>query len=139
MAAPSKLRSSLYAAAAGLGLAGVSYWIGTIHGADRALGEFRDLSFQSTEASMQRLLRFDALLGSGDVIDARRKMGNVAWSHYTSLEDDAAGAYLPPSAKMQASIAATREAVGGYCRSGAALPAVAGAPGLCEELARRSR
>jgi len=69
-------------------------------------------------------------------------MGQVAWSHYTSLEDDAAGAHLPPSAKMRDSIAGIRQVVSGYCASKVAAPPAAGGPAgpdLCRELAQRSR
>jgi hypothetical protein len=123
MTAPSRLRSTLYATIAGLGLGGMSYWFGTVRGAEQALDQFRDLSFQNTGASMERLLRFDAMLAAGEVDGARRGMGQVAWSHYQSLEDDAGGAYLPPSAKMLESIPGIRQVVSGYCASGLAAPA----------------
>lgn len=154
MTAPSRLRSSLYATVAGLGLAGMSYWFGTVRGAEQALDQFRDLSFRNTGASMERLLRLDAMLAAGEVDGARRAMGQVAWSHYTSLEEDAGGAYLPASAKMRDSIAGIRQVVSGYCASGLAPPAPASSPGalaalavpnampvtdVCRELAQRGR
>ena len=133
----------------------MSYWFGTVRGAERTLDQFRDLSFQNTEASMGRLLRFDAMLAAGDVDGARRGIGQVAWSHYTTLEDDAAGATLPASAKMRASIAGIREVVSGYCAAGYAAPlgaraaatgpAAAGGgnaaagPTVCSELAQRGK
>jgi hypothetical protein len=136
---PSRLRTTTYSVIACLGFSVLFYGIGHLRGSERSLAQFRDLSFQATDASMQRLLRLDALLAAGQVEEARRKMGSVAWSHYTSLEDDAGGVSLPASAKMTESIAAIRGGVAEYCRSGAPLPAAAGAPDLCAELARRAK
>ncbi len=159
MTAPPKWRSTVYATIAGLGLAGMSYWLGTVSGAERTLDQFRDLSFRDTEAGMARLLRFDAMLAAGDVDGARRGIGQVAWSHYTTLEDDAAGATLPASAKMRDSIAGIREVVSGYCAAGFTAPVAAtvaptvgargpaaaagtnaaAGPTVCSELARRGK
>lgn len=136
---PSRLRTTTYSVIACLGCSVLFYWIGELRGGERSLAQFRDLSFQTTEASMQRLLRFDALLAAGQVEEARRRMGSVAWSHYTSLEDDAGGVSLPASSKMTASIATIRAVVAEHCRAGAPLAAQAGAPDLCAEVARRTQ
>jgi hypothetical protein len=136
---PSRLRTTTYSLIACLGCSVLFYWIGELRGGERSLAQFRDLSFQTTEASMQRLLRLDALLASGQVEEARRTMGSVAWSHYTSLEDDAGGVSLPASEKMKASIETIRAVVAKHCGAGAPLPAQPGAPDLCAELARRTK
>ena len=121
MPRPSRLRSSIYASIAGLGLAAASYWLGTIHGADQALAQYRDLAFQTTDDAMRRHLRNDVLLSTGRVDETRRGMGAAAWSHYSTLEDDAKGASLPSSKKMRESIAAVRGYVAAYCQSAAAV------------------
>ncbi len=50
------------------------YWIGALRGSERALAQFRDPWFQTTEASMQRLLRLDALLAAGQLDEARLRI-----------------------------------------------------------------
>jgi hypothetical protein len=84
-------------------------------------------------------LRFDTLLSKGQVDEARRGMSGAAWSHYSSLEDDARGAFLSPSVKMQESIAAVRNFVGEYCQSEAAAFHEAAKISICKELAARTR
>jgi hypothetical protein len=139
MPRPSKLRSSIYASIAGLGLAAASYWLGTIHGAEQALAQYRDLSFQTTDDAMRRHLRNDVLLSTGRTDEARRGMGAAAWSHYSTLEDDAMGASLPSSKKMRESITAVRGYVAEYCQSAAATFHASAQFDICKEHATRMR
>ena len=136
---PSRLRSIIYAVIAGAGLAGAAYWLGTIRGAEQALAQYRNLSFQTTEDAMRRQLRFDTLLSKGQSDEARRGMAGAAWSHYSSLEDDAHGVFLPASEKMQESIASVRRFVADYCQSEAAAFHAAAKISVCRELALRGR
>jgi len=137
MPTPSRRLTTLYSAIACVGCSIAFYWIGALRGSEQALAQFRDLSFQTTAASMQRLLRLDALLAAGQVDEARRRMSSVAWSHYTSLEDDAAGSSLAASARMRESIGGIRGFVTDYCKSGAAAFAAESENGRCREVARR--
>jgi hypothetical protein len=139
MPSPSRLRSILYAAVAGVGLAGISYWLGTIRGAEQALAQYRDLAFQTTDDAMRRQLRNDVLLSAGRIDEARRGMGGAAWSYYSTLEDDARGALLPPSEKMRESIAAIRDYVVEYCQSEAKTFHEAAKLNVCKEHAARMR
>lgn len=137
MPRPSRLRSSLYASIAGLGIAAAFYWFGSIYGADRALSQYRDLAFQTTDDAMRRHLRNDVLLSTGRIDDARRGMGAAAWSHYSTLEDDAKGATLPASDKMRDVIAAVRGHVAEYCTSAAAGFHASAQFDVCKERAAR--
>lgn len=137
MPSPSRIRSIVYASIAGLGLGIATYWLGAIRGADQALSQFRDLAFQTTDDSMRRGLRLDTLLAKGQVDQARRALGGVAWSHYSTLEDDAAGAMLPPSEKMRSSIEGIRGVVADYCKSEAAAFHQSVKVSICRELAAR--
>ncbi|HUG03919.1 MAG TPA: hypothetical protein VML92_05795 [Steroidobacteraceae bacterium] len=139
MPSSSRTRSIVYAAIAGTGLAAASYWLGTIHGADQALAQYRDLAFQTTDDAMRRQLRNDVLLSTGRVDEARRGMGAVAWSHYSTLEDDANGASLPSSEKMREAIAAVRGYVLEYCESAAAGFHSSAQFDICKEHAARIR
>ena len=139
MPRPSRLRSSLYASIAGLGLAAASYWLGTIHGADQALAQYRDLAFQTTDDAMRRQLRNDVLLSAGRIDESRRGMGAAAWSHYSTLEDDAKGASLPSSEKMREAITAVRGYVAEYCKSAAAGFHASSRFDICKEHAARIR
>ncbi len=139
MSSPSRLRSIVYASVAGAGLAAISFWLGSIHGAEQALSQYRDLSFQTTDDAMRRHLRYDALLSEGRIDDARRGMSGAAWSQYAALEDDARGAVLPPSEKMQDTIAAVRRVVADYCQSEAAAFHEAAKLSVCKELDARAR
>lgn len=139
MSRPSRIRSILYASIAGLGLAAISYWLGTIHGAERSLAQYRDLAFQTTDDAMRRQLKNDALLAAGRDDEARRRMGAAAWSHYTTLEDDAKGAALPASEKMREAITAVRDYVAGYCASASAGFHASAQFDICREHAARVR
>jgi hypothetical protein len=139
MPRPSRLRSNIYTGIAGLGLAAASYWLGTIHGADKALAQYRDLSFQTTDDAMRQQLRNDVLLSTGRTNEARRGMGAAAWSHYSTLEDDAKGASLPSSEKMRESITTVRGYVADYCQSAAAAFHASTRFDICKEHARRMR
>lgn len=137
MPSQSRIRSIAYASLAGLGLGLACYGLGSVHGADRALMQFRDLSFQTAEDAMRRQLRYDTLLANGRVEDARRAMGGVAWSHYSTLEDDARGLMLPSTEKMRNSIDGIRTAVAAYCGSDAAAFHAGAKIGICREYAAR--
>ena len=137
MPSPSRLRSSLYAGIAGLGIAAAFYWFGSIHGANQALSQYRDLAFQTTDDAMRRHLRNDLLLSTGRIDEARRGMGAAAWSHYSTLEDDAKGATLPASDRMREAIAAVRGYVAEYCESGAAGFHASAQFDICKEHAAR--
>ncbi|MDP9198976.1 MAG: hypothetical protein M3O07_07160 [Pseudomonadota bacterium] len=139
MSRPSKLRSSIYASIAGLGIASAFYWFGSIHGADRALSQYRDLAFQTTDDAMRRHLRNDLLLSTGRIDEARRGMGAAAWSHYSTLEDDAKGVSLPASDKMREAITAVRGYVAEYCESAAAGFHAPAQFDICKEHAARTR
>ena len=139
MSRPARLRSNLYASIAGLGIAAASYWLGSIHGADQALAQYRDLAFQTTDDGMRRHLKNDVLLSTGRVDEARRGMVAVAWSHYSTLEDDAKGASLPSSEKMREAIAAVRGYVAEYCQSAAAGFHASAQFDICKEHAARIR
>jgi hypothetical protein len=137
MPRPSRLRSSIYASIAGLGIAAAFYWLGSIHGADRALSQYRDLAFQTTDDAMRRHLRNDLLLSTGRIDDARRGMVAAAWSHYSTLEDDAQGVSLPASDKMRETITAVRGHVAEYCASAAAGFHASAQFDICKEHAAR--
>lgn len=137
MPSPSRIRSVAYASIAGLGLGAASYWLGTVHGADRALAQFRDLSFQTADDAMRRQLRYDMLLSKGRVEETRRALGGVAWSHYSTLEDDARGVMLPSTEKMRSSIEGIRTVVSEYCGSDAATFHAGAKVNLCREFAAR--
>ncbi len=139
MSRPSRLWSSIYASIAGLGLAAAFYWLGSIRGADQALAQYRDLAFQTTDDAMRRQLRNDVLLSTGRVDDTRRGMGAAAWSHYSTLEDDAKGASLPASVKMREAIVAVRGYVAEYCESAAAGFHASAQFDICKEHAARMR
>ncbi|MEX2151529.1 MAG: hypothetical protein WD793_15050 [Steroidobacteraceae bacterium] len=139
MSRPSRLRSSIYASIAGLGIAAAFYWFGSIHGADQALAQYRDLAFQTTDDTMRRHLRNDVLLSTGRVDEARRGMGAAAWSQYSTLEDDANGASLPASEKMREAITAVRGYVAEYCKSAAAGFHASRQFDICKEHAARMR
>lgn len=135
---PSRTRSIVYAAIAGTGLAAISYWLGSIRGAEDALDQYRDLAFQTTDDALRRQLRYDALLSAGRTDEARRALIGTAWSQYSSLEDDARGAFLPPSQKMKDTIAEVRGFVSEYCGSGAAAFHASTKRSVCKELAARA-
>lgn len=137
MPRPSRLRSSIYASIAGLGIAAAFYWFGSIHGSDQALSQYRDLAFQTTDDAMRRHLRNDLLLSTGRIDDARRGMVAAAWSHYSALEDDAKGASLPASDKMREAIPAVRSYVAEYCASTAAGFHASAQFDICKEHAAR--
>jgi hypothetical protein len=139
MPRPSRIRSIVYASIAGLGLAASCYWLGTIHGAEQALAQYRNLAFQTTDDAMRRHLKNDVLLSSGRIDEARRGMGAAAWSHYSTLEDDAKSASLPSSEMMRKSITAIRDYVAEYCRSAAAGYHAAAQFDICKEHAARVR
>jgi hypothetical protein len=136
MPEPSKIRSRIYASIAGIGLAAVSYWLGTIHGATAALDQFRDLSFMATDAALRRAIRFDALLDARDIDGARRGTMGAAASHYESLEVDAAGSDMPATPKMKAMIVDTRRAIADYCATSAAVFHESAAINLCAAQSR---
>ena len=138
MPSPSRIRSIVYAAIAGAGLAAVSYWLGSIRGAEDALSQYRDLAFQTADDALRRQLRYDALLSAGRTDEARRAMIGTAWSQYSTLEDDARGAFLPPSRKMQDGIAEVRGFVTEYCGSDAAAFHASTKLSVCRELAARA-
>lgn len=135
----SRFRSNMYAGIAGLGLAAATYWLGTIHGAEQALAQYRDLSFQTTGDAMRRQLRNDMLLSAGRTDEARRGLVAAAWSYYSTLEDDAMGASLPSSEKMRESITAVRGYVAEYCESAAAAFHASAQFDICKEHAARMR
>lgn len=138
MPSPSRVRSMIYAAIAGTGLAAVSYWLGSIRGAQDALSQYRDLAFQTTDDALRRQLRYDALLSAGRTDEARRAMIGTAWSHYSALEDDARGAFLPASEKMRETIPEVRGFVTEYCGSEAAAFHASTKLSVCKELAARA-
>lgn len=139
MSRPSRLRSSIYATIAGLGIAAAFFWFGSIRGADQALSQYRDLAFQTSDDAMRRHLRNDALLSTGRIDEARRGMGAAAWSHYSTLEDDAKGVSLPASDKMREAIIAVRGYVAEYCGSEAAGFHASAQFDICKEHAARMR
>jgi len=79
------------------------------------------------------------LLSTGRIDESRRGMGAAAWSHYSTLEDDAKGASLPSSEKMREAITAVRAYVAEYCQSAAAGFHAAKQFDICKEHAARIR
>jgi len=130
-------RSSIFAAIACVATAVVFYWIGKLQGSEAVLAQFRDVTFASNRDELDRLLRLDAMLADGEVESARRSLAGVAWSLYTTLEEEAAGTRLAASESMTQSIGAVRERIASYC----ALPAAAYHSGqpvdLCREPAQQ--
>lgn len=139
MSRSSRIRSILYASIAGVGIAGSFFWFGSIHGANQALAQYRDLAFQTTDDAMRRQLKNDVLLSAGRIDEARRRMGAAAWSHYSALEDDAKGVSLPSSEKMREAITAVRGYVAEYCKSAAAGFHASAQFDICQEHAARVR
>lgn len=136
MKPPSKVRSRIYASIAGVGLAAVAYWLGTIHGATKALDQFRNLSFAATDSALRRELRFDSLLADGNVDGARRSALGAAIAHYQSLAEEASGARQPPTEWMSSAFVESHRWVSEYCATPAAAFHASTETNLCGSLAR---
>jgi len=119
-------------------VAGLSLFLGARYGASTAVTELRAVSFGLRESNLRRLLELDGILASGDISLARRKTVAVAWAEYSSMEDDASGLVLPPTAAMRDSIPAVRGAVDKYCQSDAAEFHADSQLDICAEVVRRS-